>query len=57
MAKNDPTAIANYAKMMAKYAQITEEADRIKGSMSISQLEKFNSITAKITDAMQSVKQ
>lgn len=57
MAKNDPTAIVNYAKMMEKYAELSAEADKIKGNMSISQLEKLNGITEKIAAAMQSVNQ
>ena len=52
MKNNDPTAMANYAKMLARYEKMTAQAERLKGKMSAKQMQRFNNITMKMTEAM-----
>lgn len=52
MQNNDPTALANYAKMLARYEKMAVQADRLKGKMSIKQAQRLNRITAKMAGVM-----
>ena len=52
MKNDDPTAIANYAKIQVRYAKMVKQADRYKGEMSIKQAQRLNRITLKVTEAM-----
>jgi hypothetical protein len=52
MQNNDPTALANYAKMMARYEKMALQANRLKGEMSIKQAQRLNRITTRMTEVM-----
>lgn len=52
MQNNDPTALANYAKMLARYEKMAVQADRLKEKMSIKQAQRLNRITAKMAGVM-----
>ncbi len=53
---NDQSALANYEKMMEKYLKMTDDMDKVKGNMSLKQMERLNSITTKITSAMRDMR-
>lgn len=52
MENDDPTAIANYAKMLARYEKMSAQADRLKGNMSMKQMQRLNKISMKMTEVM-----
>ena len=53
MKNNDPTALANYAKMMARYQEFAEQTDKVKGNMSMNQLQRLNRINLRIAEQME----
>lgn len=55
MANEDPTALLNYGKMLARYEKLAKEGDRIKGKMTTKQLQKLNNISLKISKALESL--
>ena len=52
MQNNDPTALANYAKMLARYEKMAAQGNQLKGKMSMKQIQRLNNITMKMTEAM-----
>jgi len=52
MQNNDPTALANHAKMLARYEKMAAQGNQLKGKMSMKQIQRLNNITMKMTEAM-----
>ena len=50
MKNNDPTALANYAKMLARYEKMAAQGNQLKGKMSMKQIQRLNNITSKLTE-------
>lgn len=52
MENDDPTALANYAKMTARSAKMSSQADRLKGKMNMKQMQRLNNIVIKMTEVI-----
>ena len=55
MGNNDPTALLNYGKMLARYKSLADKGENMKGNMSSKQLQKLSNISNKILNAMKTV--
>ena len=55
--KNDPTAMVEYAKLLEQYNDYNEKLSKIKGNMSIDQLNRINKMSAEMMEEMSKMQQ
>lgn len=55
--KNDPTAMIEYAKLLEQYSDYNKKLSKIKGNMSIDQLNRINMMSAEMMRAAQEMQQ
>ncbi len=54
--KDDPTAMVEYAQMLSKYNSYNQKLQKIRGNLSVSQLNKINNMNAKLAKELQKMK-
>ena len=55
--KNDPTAMIEYAKLLEQYNDYNKKLSKIKGNMSIDQLNRINKMSAEMMEEMSKMQQ